>query len=100
MEAPMPNHVLIATLKARAGSEAELGGILRGLLEPSRREAGCLRYDLHRDPADPATFVFLETWVNREAHQAHCATSHFLEARRRQEGLVAAREVKVLEQVD
>jgi quinol monooxygenase YgiN len=95
----MPQLVVVAAITALPGSEADLAAILQGLVAPTRLEAGCVRYDLHRDAADPAVLVFLETWASREAHKAHMATPHFLEARGRQEGLVAGRSVRMLEQI-
>jgi len=95
----MAQIVVLATLTARAGSEDALAGVLSGMVPPTRLEEGCVRYDLLRDPANRAILVFQETWASREAHQAHMKTPHFLAARSQQEGLVASREVKVLEQL-
>ena len=38
-----------------------------------------IRYDLHQDLGDPATFVMLEAWDDAEAHAPHETTPHFLE---------------------
>ena len=95
----MSEIVIVATLTAQPGSETALEAILSGLVAPSRAEAGCLQYDLHRDPANPAVFAFIETWASREAHQAHLQTAHFRDARGRQEGLVAAREERFMEKL-
>ena len=93
----MSQIAVVAVMTALPGSEAALAEVLGSLVAPTRREAGCLRYDLHRDPGAPGTLVFLEAWESREAHQAHLKTPHFLSARARQEGLVASREVRILE---
>jgi len=95
----MSQLVVVAALTAAPGSEEALREVLTSLVAPTRLEEGCLRYDLHVDPLKPATLVFLETWASREAHQAHCRAPHFLDARARQEGLVASRDVKLLEQI-
>ena len=89
--------VVIATVTAEAGAEAALAEVLQTLVAPTRLEDGCLRYDLHRDPAEPAVLVFLETWASREAHQAHLGTAHFLDAKARQQGLVAHKQVRFVE---
>ena len=88
---------VVAIVTAQPGAEAALQSILLGLVAPTRLEAGCLRYDLHRDPLNPQTLVFLETWASREAHQAHLKTPHFLAARAKQEGLVRERNVRIVE---
>ena len=90
---------VVAIVTAQPGAEAALQSILLGLVAPTRLEAGCLRYDLHRDPLNPQTLVFLETWDNRAAHQAHMQTPGFLAARAAQQGLVAGKDVRILEQL-
>ena len=49
---------------------------LEKLVEPTRAEAGCIRYDLHTHNDDPAHFVFYETWETREHWLAHMDTPH------------------------
>jgi quinol monooxygenase YgiN len=34
-------------------------------------------YELHRDPTDPAKFMFYEKFVNQAALDHHLATDHF-----------------------
>jgi quinol monooxygenase YgiN len=46
-----------------------------------------------------ATLVFLENWESKEALKAHMSTPRFLAARDRQADMVAARDIKVLEQI-
>lgn len=92
----MPEHIVVAAITARPGCEDRLEAVLAGLVEPSRAEPGCLRYDLHRDVNAPATFVFLEAWESPLAHENHKKTPHFLAARAEQEGLVAHREARIL----
>jgi hypothetical protein len=52
---------LVVTFQARPGKEAELRKILTGLLMPTRKEAGCINYDLHVAPDDPSNFFFTKT---------------------------------------
>jgi quinol monooxygenase YgiN len=95
----MSQVVVVATITARAGAEAALAELLSAQVGPTRLEAGCLRYDLHRDPTQLATLVFLENWESKEALKAHMSTPRFLAARDRQADMVAARDIKVLEQI-
>jgi quinol monooxygenase YgiN len=73
-------HVIhvIATFLAASGREEELENALRGLLEPTRREAGCLRYDLLRSfpGVTPAEFVFVEEWASVGELDAHGRMPH------------------------
>jgi quinol monooxygenase YgiN len=69
-------HV-VATLIAAPGKENELGQLLETLIDPTRREAGCLRYDLLRGlPGESGDFVFLEEWESAEALDAHSQSAH------------------------
>ncbi|WP_025111716.1 putative quinol monooxygenase [Pseudomonas sp. H1h] len=68
----------IATLIAKPGQQDTLENALRELVAPSRAEAGCGQYDLHRDLADPLTFYVIEHWAGEEILLAHNASAHFL----------------------
>ncbi len=41
------------------------------LIEPTRKEEGCLQYDLHQDNDKPEMFLFFENWASRELWQVH-----------------------------
>jgi quinol monooxygenase YgiN len=64
--------VVIAHFTAKPRKEEELSTFLQGLVEPTRREPGCLRYELNQDRDEPATFSFVETFADREGFDAHC----------------------------
>ena len=82
--------VVVARITAREGRTEEVAEALRDLIEPSRAEAGCLRYDLHQSQEDPHRFVFLEAWTDEAALAAHFQTDHFLKAGPRLEPLLAS----------
>ena len=67
---------MVVTFQARPGKEAELRTLLTGLLAPTRKEAGCLNYDLHADPADPSKFLFHENWASHAHIEAHARMPH------------------------
>jgi quinol monooxygenase YgiN len=71
----MTVHV-IARLTARPDTVAELHTLLLSLIEPTRQEVGCLRYELLQNAADPTDFTFVEEWVDAAALDAHSATPH------------------------
>jgi quinol monooxygenase YgiN len=62
-----------ARAKAKPGKEAEVLKLLISLVEPSRKDAGCVNYDLHRSHDDPASFLFHENWSSREHLNQHLA---------------------------
>jgi quinol monooxygenase YgiN len=73
-EAPI---VLNVHFEAAPGYEAELAEQLTALLEPTRKEPGCLAYKLHFDPQDPKKLMFYEIFANQAALDEHVASPHF-----------------------
>ncbi len=51
--------------------------LYRELVDRTRGEPRCLSYALFVDQKDPGHFVFIETWPDRAALDAHCASEHF-----------------------
>lgn len=47
------------------------------LVEKTRQEPRCISYELFVDEKDPGHFIFVETWPDRAALDAHCQTEHF-----------------------
>lgn len=62
---------IVAEVHAKLGAEDELRRDLTAVVEPSRNEPSCLRYELLRDQSDPGRFVFVEHWASRGAQQKH-----------------------------
>jgi quinol monooxygenase YgiN len=67
---------VVAVFRALPEAVDELGDRLAGLVTATRREAGCVRYDLHVDIADPLRFVFVEEWADSDALAAHNGSEH------------------------
>ena len=67
---------VVAGFQARTGKEADLRAALIELLAPTRKEGGCLNYDLHQSPEDPAKFLFHENWTSQAALNAHLQSAH------------------------
>ncbi|NJC95156.1 MAG: antibiotic biosynthesis monooxygenase [Anaerolineales bacterium] len=45
--------------------------------EASRREAGCVRFDVIQQADDPTRFTFIEMFKSKEDGARHLETSHF-----------------------
>ncbi len=71
----MTVHV-VARLTARPEMVAELQVLLLSLIEPTRQEPGCLRYELLHHAADPTNFTFVEEWADETALEGHFTTPH------------------------
>lgn len=46
------------------------------LIEPSLKDAGCIRYEMHQDNENPAYFMFNEIWESHDLWEAHMQTPH------------------------
>jgi len=86
---------VVAHFTANPGKEAELLALLHGLLEPTRKEPGCIRYELNQEMDNPLAFTFAEKFANREAFDSHNKAPHVERFRKESEGLVASKEVRL-----
>jgi quinol monooxygenase YgiN len=96
---PKDAVTLIVLLRAREGQETILEAELRGMVAPTRKEEGCLRYDLHRSVDTAGALLLHEVWESREAHTEHTHSPHFLRWNARKDALLASREATFWTQV-
>lgn len=89
---PKDAVTLIVLMRAREGQHLLLEAELRALIGPTRKEEGCLQYDLHRSADHLGQFLFHEVWLTRDHHTAHTKTSHFLRWNARKDSLLAGSE--------
>ena len=66
---------VIARAVARKGKESQVRELLRGMLAPTRAEAGCKLYELY-ESEEKGRFYFYETWESPAALDQHRATPH------------------------
>jgi quinol monooxygenase YgiN len=83
---------LVVILRAKQGQEFLLEAELSALIAPTRREEGCLTYDLHRALDTPGAFLLHEIWATREHHRLHTKTPHFVRWDARKDTLLAGRD--------
>ncbi len=67
---------VVARLKAKAGQSDGLRVAAEALIAPTRAEAGCINYDLHRSCDDESQFMFHETWASQAALDKHLKSEH------------------------
>jgi quinol monooxygenase YgiN len=96
---PKDAVTLVVILRAKFGQEGLLEAELRGLVAPTRREEGCITYDLHRSTDTPGAFLLHEVWATREHHRAHTKTPHFTRWDARKDSLLADREASFWQQL-
>jgi quinol monooxygenase YgiN len=83
---------LTVVLRAKEGMEGTLEAELRALLASTRREKGCLTFDLHHAADSPGAYLLHEVWASREHHARHRRTPHFLRWNSRKDALLASRD--------
>ena len=80
---------VVARFKAVEGMDQKLKELLLTLIEPSRSDEGCIKYELHQAINDPALFIFYEIWQSKEHLDKHSATSHVQHFRSKAKDLFA-----------
>ena len=62
---------VIAQIKAKPGKETQVRQELLSLVAPSRKDPGCLNYDLHQALEKPTLFLFHENWASKAHLDQH-----------------------------
>jgi quinol monooxygenase YgiN len=62
---------VVARILAKPGMGDVVKEALMKLVPLTRKEAGCLNYDLHRSADDPDLFMFYENWSSRKDLNEH-----------------------------
>ncbi len=73
---PKDAVVLVAQVKAKKGEEDTVKEALSSMVEPTRKEKGCIHYILHQATGDKTAFMFYEVWASRKALKQHGQTPH------------------------
>lgn len=81
---------VVARVVARPGKVEELLALLEGLVEPTRKEPGCVTYELLQNKTDPTDFTFVEEWRSEAELDAHLQSPHVQSARSKFADLAAA----------
>lgn len=68
-------HVM-ARINVKPESAAAARDILTTLVNASRKEAGCIAYELFQRPDAPHVFQTVERWADQAAVDAHMTTPH------------------------
>lgn len=89
---PKDAVTLIVILRPREGQEILLEAELRALIGPTRKEEGCISYELHRAADPPGGFLLHEVWASRDAHTEHMHTPHFLRWNAGKDALLTSRD--------
>ena len=81
---------IVARIEAQEGKAEFVKAEMLKLLEPTRKEVGCIQYDLHQHKYTRVVIVFHEQWESEALLQDHLNTAHIAEYVKAVDGSVAS----------
>jgi len=67
---------LLIALKVKEGEEKKLEEAFARAAKATRKEKGCLTYDLNHDTGDASRYLVYERWKSVDALKAHLESEH------------------------
>jgi len=67
---------VIAYIFAKRGEEQRVRAELLSLVDETRKEKGCINYDLHESEENPAHFLMYENWRSAADLEVHARSAH------------------------
>ena len=87
---------VIATLTCKTNKHTPFLAGARHVIAATRKEDGCVFYDLTQSITEPDVFTFVERWTTREALEAHFKTPHLDAWRKISGACTSARVVEIV----
>lgn len=50
--------------------------VFRGMVDPTKKENGCIQYEMYQDEENPSTLIVLEQWGSRDDFDNHMKSEH------------------------
>jgi quinol monooxygenase YgiN len=91
---------VIAKITIKEGCLPELIKAVTPALEATRKEKGCIYYNLSQDVQQPLTLTFTECWETREALTAHFTAPHFITWRAAGAPFITSRAIEIIHAVN
>lgn len=82
-------------LRLKDGDQSGIRAAALDLIAATRKEDGCLAYELFVSLSDPTLWCFLESWRDRDALAAHNEAPHIVQWRAATTGWFLDRSVKL-----
>jgi quinol monooxygenase YgiN len=73
---PAGPFTMIVRVQVKKGEEKTMLQAARPCVAATRKEKGCIAYDLQQDLEDPTKFIFYERWQSVQALEDHLAAEH------------------------
>lgn len=87
--------IVILKMVVRPEKKEDLIEIIRGILEPTRVEKGCLDYHLYQDFEDTNAFVVLEQWATQQDLERFVRSNNYRQLLAAMDLLAEPPEVKI-----
>ncbi len=87
---------VIATLRAHPDRLSKLLEAAKAVIAATRKEEGCIFYDLHQSITEPNQVVFVERWTSREALGKHFEQPHMATWRAASGECIESRSVEII----
>lgn len=91
---------VVATMKIKPGLEEDALAILRGVIENTHGEEGCIKYTLHRAHNEPGAFCIVERWRSQADLDAHFKAPHMASLQKAVEMLSEPPQILFCEQIE
>lgn len=69
---------VVAKSKVKTNELEKYKELVKFLIDETRKEEGCISYDLFQDINDPSILTFIEEWEDEEALKTHMESKHFV----------------------
>jgi quinol monooxygenase YgiN len=77
----MKNLYIVALFQFKENDLMDALELLRKLVNETRKEEGCMQYDLVEDYENKGVFFIMELWESVEHHHQHNGTDHLMQFR-------------------
>ncbi len=74
---PEYKKMIVAKVFVKPGKESVFIKEARTMIDSTLKEAGCESYQLYQDPYEKTNLIFVETYKNQAAIDAHFGSSYF-----------------------
>lgn len=86
---------IVVSFHAKPGKEEELMGWMKDLPGLTRKEAGCIRYELTQEVGNQAASTFTEKFVDRAAFDAHIKMPYSLRFGAQLDNLLQSKQIRL-----
>lgn len=90
---------IIASFSIKTENREELLISFRKVVDGTRKEIGCISYDLFEDKNDLQKYIILETWESEDHLDEHKKTDHYLTFKEEIKNKILSLDVVSLQQV-